>query len=120
MDAITTIVLAQAAPAPSKSSGGPFSGGFFIPIILVCVIYYLLFIKPHRKKEIAQREMIKKSKAGDKILTSGGIYGVIVQVRDDVIVVEIAKGVKVDVTLNSIAMNLGDPKSSSDGDKKTD
>jgi preprotein translocase subunit YajC len=55
----------------------------FIPLILVFVIFYFLIIMPQRKRQRALDAMLDNLKSGDKVVTSGGIYGTIVSIRDD-------------------------------------
>jgi len=61
--------------------GSPFVT--FIPLILVFVIFYFLIIMPQRKRQRALDAMLDNLKSGDKVVTSGGIYGTIVSVRED-------------------------------------
>jgi preprotein translocase subunit YajC len=61
--------------------GSPFVT--FIPLILVFVIFYFLIILPQRKRQRAIDAMLENLKSGDRVVTSGGIYGTIVSVRDD-------------------------------------
>ena len=61
--------------------GSPFVT--FIPLILVFVIFYFLIIMPQRKRQRALDAMLNNLKSGDKVVTSGGIYGTIVSVRED-------------------------------------
>jgi preprotein translocase subunit YajC len=61
--------------------GSPFVT--FIPLLLVFVIFYFLIILPQRKRQRAVDAMLESLKSGDKVVTSGGIYGTIVSVRDD-------------------------------------
>jgi preprotein translocase subunit YajC len=61
--------------------GSPFVT--FIPLLLVFVIFYFLIILPQRKRQRALDVMLDNLKSGDKVVTSGGIYGTIVSVRDD-------------------------------------
>jgi len=61
--------------------GSPFVT--FIPLLLVFVIFYFLIILPQRKRQRALDAMLDNLKSGDKVVTSGGIYGTIVSVRDD-------------------------------------
>jgi preprotein translocase subunit YajC len=61
--------------------GSPFVT--FIPLLLVFVIFYFLIIMPQRKRQRALDAMLDNLKSGDKVVTSGGIYGTIVSVRDD-------------------------------------
>jgi preprotein translocase subunit YajC len=61
--------------------GSPFVT--FIPLILVFVIFYFLIILPQRKRQRAVDAMLDNLKSGDRVVTSGGIYGTIVSVRED-------------------------------------
>jgi preprotein translocase subunit YajC len=61
--------------------GSPFVT--FIPLLLVFVIFYFLIILPQRKRQRALDAMLESLKSGDKVVTSGGIYGTIVSVRED-------------------------------------
>jgi preprotein translocase subunit YajC len=54
-----------------------------IPLVLVFVLFYFLIIVPQRKRQRAIDEMLNNLKSGDRVVTSGGIYGTIVSVRDD-------------------------------------
>ena len=54
-----------------------------IPMVLVFVLFYFLIIVPQRKRQRAVDDMLNNLKAGDKVVTSGGVYGTIVSIRDD-------------------------------------
>lgn len=81
----------------------------FGPFILIFVIFYFLLIRPQQKKQKqAQKDreaMLKALKAGDKIVTTGGIYGTIVAVRekDDTVQLRIAQSVSVEAERSAIA-----------------
>lgn len=83
------------------AAGGGF--GAFIPIILMFVIFYFLLIRPQQKKAKAHQEMINNLKKGDKIITSGGIHGVVTGLDDTTVTVEIAEKVRIKVTRASVA-----------------
>lgn len=80
-----------------------------LPFILIFVIFYFLLIRPQQKKQrLAQQErdaMLKALKPGDKIVTTGGIYGTIVAVRekDDTVQLRIAQSVSVEAERSAIA-----------------
>ena len=61
--------------------GSPFVT--FIPLLLVFVLFYFLIIVPQRKRQRAIDTMLDNLKSGDKVVTSGGIYGTVVSIRDD-------------------------------------
>ena len=76
------------------------SSGFgqFIPLILIFVIFYFFLIRPQQKKVKEHRTMVENLKKGDKVVTSGGITGIITRVVDnDKVEVEIAENVKVEI-----------------------
>ena len=91
--------------------GGNATGGLvgLLPFILIFVIFYFLLIRPQQKKQKqAQKDreaMLKALKAGDKIVTTGGIYGTIVAVRekDDTVQLRIAQSVSVEAERSAIA-----------------
>ena len=90
--------------------GGGLSGlAGLLPFILIFVIFYFLLIRPQQKKQKqAQKDreaMLKALKAGDKIVTTGGIYGTIVAVRekDDTVQLRIAQSVSVEAERSAIA-----------------
>lgn len=61
--------------------GSPFVT--FIPLLLVFALFYFMIIVPQRKRQKAIDSMLDNLKSGDKVVTSGGIYGTIVSIRDD-------------------------------------
>ena len=90
--------MISTAFAQSAGSASGFSLGGLIPFILIFVIFYFLLIRPQQKKVKEHKAMVEGLKKGDKIVTSGGITGVITRVVDnDKIEVEIADNVTVEV-----------------------
>jgi preprotein translocase subunit YajC len=83
------------------TSGSAWSA--FIPIILMFAIFYFLLIRPQTKKAKEHREMLNALKNGDRIITSGGIYGEVTGLDDKAVTIEIAPKVRIKVTRDSIA-----------------
>ena len=83
-----------------------------MPLVLIFVVFYFLLIRPQQKKMKAHREMIGAVKRGDKVLTAGGIIGTVVKVEesDDVLLVEIAKDIRVRVARGTISDVLNKPQ----------
>ena len=72
--------------------------GQFIPLILIFVIFYFFLIRPQQKKAKEHKKMVEELKRGDKIITTGGIVGIVDRIIDnEKIEVEIAENVKVEV-----------------------
>lgn len=70
-------------------SGGFMSGGFMIIyfVVLIAIMYFLM-IRPQRKKSKEEKEMRENLKVGDEIVTIGGIYGRIISLKEDTMVIE--------------------------------
>jgi preprotein translocase subunit YajC len=86
------------AMGPSPGGGGQQGWGALgslVPLILIFVIFYFLLIRPQQKRAKDHRKMIENLKKGDKIVTSGGIYGVIEAVGTNTVTVKVAENVKV-------------------------
>jgi preprotein translocase subunit YajC len=82
-------------PAPQGGGQGLGALGSLIPLILIFVIFYFLLIKPQQKRAKEHKKMIENLRKGDKIVTSGGIYGVIEAVSTNTVTVKIGENVKV-------------------------
>ena len=87
--------LQQQAPAPSGIAS-------FLPLILILGIFYVIVFLPARRRQKKLQEMIDNLKAGDKVVTSGGIYGTIVGFKDDRIQLRIADNVKIELSRNAV------------------
>lgn len=89
------------AYAMGTSGGGqPGAGGGFaslVPLILMFVIFYFLLIRPQQKKAKEHRQMVDNLKKGDRIVTSGGIYGQIINLDEHTISLEIADKVRIKI-----------------------
>jgi preprotein translocase subunit YajC len=77
-------LLAEAAAAPEGGEGGgmPFDVPFFLPLILIGVLFYFMLIRPERKKSAQMADMLKNLKKNDRVVTIGGIYGTVVNVNE--------------------------------------
>ena len=76
----------------------------FLPLIAIVVVFYFFMIRPQMKKAKDQKKYIEGLKKGDKILTIGGIYGKIVEVRDDAtIIMEVEDGTKLKISKNAVS-----------------
>jgi preprotein translocase subunit YajC len=96
--------FAQAAGAAAP--GGGMEGLLqFAPLVLIFVVFYFLMIRPQQKRQKQHQATVRAAKRGDRIVTSGGIVGVISKANeaDNDVEVEIAQGVKVRVVRSAIS-----------------
>lgn len=80
----------------------------FLPLILIVVVFYFFMIRPQMKKQKESRLFRENLKEGDEVLTLGGIYGKISEVKDDHVMLKIANDVKVKVDKSAIASSVAD------------
>jgi preprotein translocase subunit YajC len=69
----------------------------FFPLILIFVIFYFLLIRPQRTKEKQHQQMLSALSKNDEVITSGGIHGTIVNVKDKTLIIRIDDQVKIEV-----------------------
>jgi preprotein translocase subunit YajC len=96
----TDIVHAMAGQ-PGGGGGGP-QGPMamlqsFLPLILIFVIFYFLLIRPQSKKAKEHKQMLEDLKKGDKVMTNGGIYGIIEEIDTETVTLKV--GIKDDVKI---------------------
>ena len=85
----------------SGGQGGGF--GAFVPLILMFAIFYFLLIRPQQKKAKQHKQLLASIKKGDRVISSGGLHGVVTGLTDDVVTVEIAPKVRVKISRGSIS-----------------
>lgn len=97
---LLNILLQASAPTQAQGGLGSYSG--ILMMLLIFVVFYFFFIRPQtkRQKEIrAQREAMKQ---GDKVVTSGGIYGKVRDIKENTVIIEIADNVRITVNKESV------------------
>lgn len=97
----------QAQQAPAKPLGQGSMLGMLVPFVLVFAIFYLLIIMPQRKKQKQHLQLVENLKPGDRIITTGGIFGRIVSVQKDRIELKIAANVQIEITKSAVGVILG-------------
>jgi preprotein translocase subunit YajC len=83
--------------------GGAGMGGFLIPLVLMFGIMYLLVIMPQQRQRKKMQQMLSELKNGDKVITNGGIYGVINGIDGDTVILKVADQVKIRIARAAIA-----------------
>lgn len=77
--------------------------GFLVPLILMFVVFYFLLILPQKKRQQKLQELITSLKPGDKVITNGGIIGVVMAVRDESITIKSADKTILEIARSSVA-----------------
>ena len=66
-----------------------------LPLVVIFAVFYFMMIRPQQLQQKKYREMISRLKKGDRVLTRGGLYGVILEVKDNDLMLELAQNVRV-------------------------
>jgi len=89
-------------------SASPFGNPLYL-ILIIFAVFYFIVIRPARKSQHDTETMRDQLKNGDRILTSGGIYGTVVGVTDDQIQVRVADSVKIHLAKSAVAQLVEEP-----------
>ena len=92
--------LAYAADAAPGGVSG--LSGMIFPLVLMFVIFYFLLIRPQQKKQKDHQNLLQSLKKGDKVITSGGLYGIVVKVTEKDVILEVAEKVNLRFTIGAI------------------
>jgi preprotein translocase subunit YajC len=96
------LFILMSPPQQGAQSGGGIMS--FLPLIAIVVVFYFFMIRPQMKKAKEQKKYLEALKKGDKILTIGGIYGKIVEVREDAtVIMEVEDGTKMRILKSAIS-----------------
>ena len=97
-------LLAQAqSPAPTGPGGGI---GFFVPFIFIFIIMYFVMFRPQKKRQEQQQKLISALKTGDRVVTNGGVHGLISNVKETTVIVKVADNVKIEMEKSAITTVL--------------
>ncbi len=80
----------------------------FLPLLLIVVIFYFFMIRPQMKRQKEIRQFRSNLSKGDKVVTTGGIYGRIIEVKETTVILEISKDVQIKVDKNGIIKDMSD------------
>lgn len=94
-------IIAQAPPQQSML-------GMFLPLVLIIVVFYFFMIRPQMKRQKDTQKFRDALQRGDKVVTSGGIYGRIDEIKDQVIFLEVAPNLKLKVDKSVVLKDMSD------------
>lgn len=80
----------------------------FLPLLLIIVVFYFFMIRPQMKRQKETRKFRESLQKGDKVVTTGGIYGKVVKIEETAIQLEVAKDVVIKVDKNGIVKDMSD------------
>ncbi|MAS95242.1 MAG: preprotein translocase subunit YajC [Verrucomicrobiales bacterium] len=116
MITILPILAQEAAP----TGGGGLGGGLIIPLLLMMAMFYFVLIRPQRKQQKAQDEMRKGIRKGDKVVTIGGIHGLVSGATDRTVSVKVADGMSIKFDRTAIASVVDSSAKSSEPAEETE
>ncbi|MDR0497193.1 MAG: preprotein translocase subunit YajC [Treponema sp.] len=103
--------------APGGGEGAPGSSLFsFLPLIAIVAIFYFLILRPQNRKQKETQKMLAALKKGDRVVTIGGIHGVIQSIRDTTVIVKVDDNVKLE--FNRAAISTISSQARDDRDEK--
>lgn len=103
----------QFAAATTGAAGG--TGSFItmiVPFVIMIAVFYFLLIRPQKKKQTQRNTMLNALKKGDKIVTIGGLYGTIMEMTDDTVVLRVNDVTKLTFDRSAISHTIN-PESAS-------
>lgn len=107
--------------AGGGAQGAPGAGGMLgmlFPFILIFVIFYFIIIMPAKKKQKKHQSMLGALKGGERVVTSGGIYGTVTRVLEDRFEIEVDKNTKLQVAKSSVSGVIEPQSNSSETETK--
>ena len=102
MNTYQTILFLIGQSGPTQQPpGGAF--GQFVPFILIFVIFYFLLIRPQKQKQKKLQRQVDAMRPGDKVITAGGIHGLITGIKKQSVTVKVDNNTKIEFEKGSIA-----------------
>ena len=96
-----TCLMAQVTQSPGQPAPSPLVT--LMPFILMFVIFYFLLIRPQQKKQKEHQKMLSEIKKNDDVITTGGIHGTIVNVKDKTFTLRVDDNVKIEISKSAVA-----------------
>ena len=105
MNMLTTVVL-QATAAGQQPQGGGWS--VWVMLVLIIVVMWFFMIRPQRKQQKELQKFRDGLQKGDKVVTIGGIYGTVVEIKEKTLLIEVDNNVKIKVDKNSVVKDFSE------------
>lgn len=111
-----SLILAMAPPPGGQNQQSP----LFFPVMLVFMFafFYFVLFRPQQQREKQRRELMANIKSGDRVAFSGGIIGIVTNVKDKTFTIKIADNVKIEVARSAVSQVLEKGEMPEDEEKK--
>jgi preprotein translocase subunit YajC len=100
--ALVPVLAQDTAPAPATPGGQPNPLTSIMPIVLMFVIFYFILIRPQRKRQKELAAQIEALRSGDKVVTSGGIHGLVTNIKERTVILKVAEGTKMEFEKSAV------------------
>ena len=101
---ITLLVFIGGCVPPEEGAEGEFNWTIIIFLVLIFGMFYFIMIRPQRRRQKEHQQLIEELKRGDRVITAGGIFGVIETVSEDSVIIKVESGATMRVAKNSVAL----------------
>lgn len=112
MHTLLLTLLQDAAPATSSPAQAPSPGASLlqnlVPFLVIGVLFVFMLILPERKKQKQRQQMLDALKKGDRVMTTGGLFGSVVTTTNDLVVLQVADNVRLRFTRSAIQSVVAD------------
>ena len=103
---MNTFTLLQAAQAAQPQGGG---WSMWIMLALIFVVMWFFMIRPQRKQQKELQNFRDSLKKGDKVVTVGGIFGTVAEIKENTVLIEVDNNVKIRVSKNALVKDFAEP-----------
>lgn len=105
--------------AATEANGAASMGNLALTVVAMIAIFYFLLFRPQKKQENEAKKMLEALKKGDKILTYGGIYGIVSSIKDNSVIVRVDENAKIEFSKSAIAkvVNEEEEKAKAEAEK---
>lgn len=101
---ISVAFISGCAPAETPEGEGTSMAPMLIFLVLLFALMYFVLIRPQRKRQKEHQQLVEELRRGDRVITAGGIYGVIETVSEDSVVIKVESDMMLRVAKNSVAL----------------
>ena len=102
MNLINIILMSVPTQTQQPASGAGSLLTLFLPFIIIMVLFYILLVIPQKRQEKKHQEMVNSLQKGDKVITSGGIHGIVVSTKENTVIVKVDDSTSIEFSKSAI------------------